>query len=132
MTPPFHKTLIVPLRVGMRPYQGELGYSTDDPHSASLIVSAGKQKAVWEFDRQLLRDGLTQAVGDGDVQVRPAANPGRVLIVLTSPDGNTMAFSAARELVQIFVTRIYTAVPEGTEHEWIDFDAEIAALLEEA
>lgn len=129
---PFHKTLDVPLRVGMRPYQGELGYSTADPHSASLIVRAGKQVAVWEFDRQLLRDGLTRAVGGGDVQIQPGTHPSRVLISLTSPGHNSMTFSAARELVQIFVTRIYTAVPEGTEHEWIDFDREIAALLEEA
>lgn len=128
---PFHKTLIVPLRVGMRPYQGELGYSTDDPHSAALVIRAGKSVAVWEFDRQLLRDGLTGKAGDGDVQIQPGTHPSRVLLTLTSPGGSA-TFTAARELVQIFVTRIYTAVPEGDEHLWIDFDREIAALLEEA
>lgn len=132
MKEPFHKSMELPLRFESQGCRSELRYSTEDPHMVALTIHAGSNVVPWEFARELLRDGRTQLVGDGDVQVEPDIEPSRVLITLTAKGGNSLTFSASKDLVTIFVTRIYTAVPEGAEHEWIDFDAEIAALLEEA
>ncbi|MER6900642.1 SsgA family sporulation/cell division regulator, partial [Amycolatopsis sp. NPDC000740] len=75
----------------------------------------------------LLADGLLAPAGDGDVQVRPAADDSRVLVELNAPDGSAVLEAAANELAD-FLDRTYDEVPVGSEDRCFDFDEELAKL----
>ena len=84
----------------------------------------------WTFARQLMTDGVTRPVGEGDVQVWPGAEggPAVVNLALSSPSGRALFEVPLTELVE-FLTRTYAAVPTGSEGEFVDVDAELALLL---
>lgn len=127
---PFEKSLDFPLRIGRRAVQARLAYTTDDPFAATLVISFKGVQVPWRMARELLRIGRTRTVGVGDVQIRPGHNKHYTLIRLQSPGGD-MTFEASTALITVFVMRIYEAVPEGREHEWLQLDREIAQLLTE-
>lgn len=82
---------------------------------AGFRSDAGKDEPViwWEFDRDLLRDGLIETAGHGDVQIAPDGH-GRVQIRLRSNDGEATA-SLPAAAVRCFVMRCDRAVRPGTE-----------------
>ena len=124
-------TLNLPLRLGRRPVQARLDYTSEDPFTVTLTIIDREQRQAWSLDRDLLRDGRHHRVGDGDVQVFPGSTGGQVAIRLC-PTGFDVTFEASKFLITPFLNRIYAAVPDGREHEWLQLDRELAELFLEA
>jgi hypothetical protein len=117
----------LPVRAGLR-------YDVADPYAVqvSFHTGAGTDGDVveWTFARQLLTDGVSAPVGEGDVQVWPSASAGLpvVCLSLSSPSGKALFEVPLPELVD-FLGQTYAAVPTGAESQHVDVDAELALLL---
>lgn len=114
-----------------------LMYDAGDPYAVqvSFHTGAGETADVvqWTFARQLLTDGVTAPVGQGDVQVWPSSpleegDDALICLSLSSPSGKALFEVPLPELVD-FLTMTYAAVPTGSESAHVDVDAELALLL---
>lgn len=115
----------------VEPLDVELHYDPRSPYAATAKFLTGAATVSWTFGRDLLRVGLYEPVGSGDVHVRPDLDENGQAIVhleLHSPQGMAVVVVPARD-VQCFVDRTTEAVPPGTESEHLDLDAAIDALL---
>jgi Streptomyces sporulation and cell division protein, SsgA len=122
--------LVVPGNPSL-PVAADVRYDVADPYAVRVAFHTGGADLVeWTFARQLLTDGTTRPVGEGDVQVWPAQNSARpcVNLSLSSPSGRALFELPMVNLVE-FLSRTYNAVPTGTESEHVDVDAELALLL---
>lgn len=126
--------LVVPDGQGL-PVAAVLRYEAVDPYAVHVGFRTGADEVVeWTFARQLLTDGVTGRVGEGDVQVWPISQtvPPRddagVCLSLCSPSGAAL-FEAPLDAVVAFLARTYCAVPVGSESDFVDVDAELALLL---
>ena len=111
----------------------DVTYDQTDPYAVRIAFHTGTDDTVeWTFARQLLTDGVTQAVGDGDVQVWPSQTAGRrtVCVALSSPSGRALFEASLPDVVQ-FLTRTYALVPTGHESSFVDVDVELAMLFSE-
>jgi hypothetical protein len=107
-----------------------LDYSARDPFAMSVTFHTGDGNVTWVFARDLLRDGIKDAAGEGDIRFRPA-HPSRgplVCVTLSSPSG-VANIEAPREELAAFVHDVYTAVPDGAEWMYLDLDTTIDGLL---
>jgi hypothetical protein len=117
----------LPVRAGLR-------YDVTDPYAVQVSFHTGSsgdgEIVEWTFARQLLTDGVTAPVGEGDVQVWPSASGGLpvVCLSLSSPSGKALFEVPLQELVD-FLGQTYAAVPTGAESQHVDVDAELALLL---
>ena len=117
----------LPVRAGLR-------YDVSDPYAVQVAFHTGNgsdaEIVEWTFARQLLTDGVTAPVGEGDVQVWPSASAGLpvVCLSLSSPSGKALFEVPLPELVD-FLGQTYAAVPTGSESQHVDVDAELALLL---
>jgi hypothetical protein len=117
----------LPVRAGLR-------YDVSDPYAVQVAFYTGSGNDAdvveWTFARQLLTDGVTAPVGEGDVQVWPSASSGLpvVCLSLSSPSGKALFEVPVAELVD-FLGQTYAAVPTGAESQHVDVDAELALLL---
>ena len=118
----------LPVRAGLRydvldPYAVQVSFHTGGSSTEGEIVE-------WTFARQLLTDGVTAPVGEGDVQVWPSASAGLpvVCLSLSSPSGKALFEVPLPELVD-FLGQTYAAIPTGSEGDHVDVDAELALLL---
>lgn len=116
----------LPVRAGLR-------YDVTDPYAVQVAFHTGSndgEVVEWTFARQLLTDGVTAPVGEGDVQVWPSASAGLpvVCLSLSSPSGKALFEVPLPELVD-FLGQTYAAVPTGAESQHVDVDAELALLL---
>ena len=122
------------------PLVASLYYSGSDPYAIRIAFHVGADEPVeWIFARELLADGMTTPVGDGDVQIWPSSpvddpdgeirGPLTVLNVkLSSPFGEAH-FEAPAEAIIKFLDRTYSIVRMGQESDVIDIDAELNGLL---
>lgn len=113
------------------PIEAELQYDPRDPYAVTTVFMTGASKVRWTFGRDLLREGLYEPCGDGDVHVWPCLDSqGRavVIIELCSPDGEALVQAKTGDLTS-FVERMNKAVEPGTESERMDVDAAITAIL---
>lgn len=113
------------------PVVADLRYEARDPYAVHVAFHTGDDEVVdWVFARQLLTDGVTHPVGDGDVKVWPSHSAGRpvVCLSLSSPSGRALFEIPLESLVEL-LTRTYAAVPTGSESDFVDVDAELALLL---
>ena len=113
------------------PVDALLRYETSDPYAVHVGFHTGGEDVVeWTFARQLLTDGVTRAVGEGDVQVWPAHGGTEQLVCLSlsSPSGTALFEAPLGRLVE-FLTQTYAAVPTGSESDYVDLDAELALLM---
>jgi hypothetical protein len=113
------------------PIEAELQYDPRDPYAVTTVFMTGASKVRWTFGRDLLREGLYEPCGDGDVHVWPCLDSqGRavVIIELCSPDGEALVQAKTGDLTS-FVERMNKAVEPGTESELTDVDAAITAIL---
>ena len=115
----------------------DLRYQTDDPWAVHMAFHiddgagrAGDSTVEWIFARQLLVDGFTGPVGDGDIRVWPAYADADFVInlAMASPSGSAV-FEIDREPLVQFLQETYLAVPTGTEAHVVDLDAELTLLL---
>ena len=107
-----------------------LTYSLDDPFAASATFRTGDGDITWTFARDLLRDGMSEAVGEGDIQIRPG-HPSRgpvIMLTLSSPSGGAQ-IEAPRHDVADFVAETYRVCPDGSEWMYLDLDRTIDNLL---
>lgn len=117
----------LPVRAGLR-------YDVADPYAVQVAFHTGSatdgEIVEWTFARQLLTDGVSAAVGEGDVQVWPSSSAGLsvVCLSLSSPSGKALFEVPLPELVD-FLGQTYAAVPTGSESHHVDVDAELALLL---
>lgn len=115
------------------PVQAELRYDSADPFAVRGDFCLAGQVVRWVFARVLLRSGLYEPTGAGDVRVRPAIDEdGRavVLVELSSPDGSAAMRALANEVAS-FLRRTEGLVPPGCESAHIDLDGALARLLED-
>lgn len=113
------------------PIEAELQYDPRDPYAVTTVFMTGASKVRWTFGRDLLREGLYEPCGDGDVHVWPCLDSqghAVVIIELCSPDGEALVQAKAGDLTS-FVERMNKAVEPGTESELTDVDAAITAIL---
>ena len=110
-----------------------LRYSADDPWAVRVAFQTGGEGdgiVEWMFARQLLTDGVSGTVGEGDIRVWPAMSGGERVInlAMASPSGSALFEIDRYELVE-FLQQTYLAVPTGLEGDAVDLDAELEALL---
>jgi hypothetical protein len=113
------------------PLRADIEYSGADPYAVRVTFHTGLDEVVaWTFARSLLTEGVSDPVGEGDVQVWPSSNGGvpTVCLSLCSPSGRALFEAPLPDLVE-FLNRTYASVPTGRESEYIDVDAELAMLL---
>jgi hypothetical protein len=111
----------------------ELGYSPADPYAVTATFRTPGGDVIWTFARELLSRGLTAPAGEGDVHVWPCLDAsGRAVVIIefSSPDGELLV-QAPTEVVFRFVSRTVSAVPEGSESDFVDVDQLIGRLLSE-
>jgi Streptomyces sporulation and cell division protein, SsgA len=114
-----------------RAVNADVNYSATDPYAVRVDFHTGSAEVVeWTFARSLLSDGVTHAVGEGDVHVWPALKTDRqrVCLSLSSPSGRAL-FEAPLPRVVEFLSRTYELVPTGCESDFVDIDAGLAELL---
>lgn len=122
--------LIVPGSAAL-PVRADCRYDAGDPYAVHMSFHTGTGEVVeWTFARQLLTDGVTRPVGEGDVQVWPSQSGHQqvVCLALSSPSGRALFEIPLAPLVE-FLTRSYAVVPTGHESSFVDVDAELALLL---
>jgi hypothetical protein len=107
-----------------------LAYSPDEPYAVTALFRTSDGDVTWVFGRDLLEDGMTESVGEGDVAVWPSATGGAHVICLSlaSPSGSAL-LEADLVAVRSFLDASYQLVPLGAEADQLDIDAELAVLL---
>lgn len=116
---------------GATPLETELTYDARDPFAVSAIFNTIAGQVRWTFGRDLLIGGLTEPTGDGDVHVWPCMDDDArpvVIIELCSPDGEALVQARTQD-VATFVRRTTALVAPGSEAEFVDIDAAIAAIF---
>ena len=127
------------------PLMASLHYTCQDPYAVKMAFHIGTDEPVeWTLARDLLAAALHSREGIGDVQAWPsaalpdpaaedgtAAGSGILNISMTSPFGHAQ-FEAPAVALASFLRRTFRIVPAGQESLFIDFDAELAALLSQA
>jgi hypothetical protein len=120
---------------GELPLAAELRYSAGDPLAVEALFDDGGEEPVrWVFARDLLSAGLDRRAGNGDVVVWPtndADGTRAVHLRLRSPHGDAL-LEASANAIQAFLVATWRLVPPGTEHEYLDVDGVIDALLGES
>jgi hypothetical protein len=113
------------------PIQAELHYDPRDPYAMTAVFLTGDSEVRWTFGRDLLLEGISEPIGDGDVHVWPCMDAdGRpvVLIELCSPDGEALVQARTGDLAS-FLDRVTAAVPPGAEPRLLDIDAALASIF---
>lgn len=114
------------------PIDAELQYDPRDPYAVTTVFMTGESHVRWTFGRDLLREGLYEPSGDGDVHVWPcldADGHAVVIIELCSPDGEALVQARTGDL-SAFVGRMTKAVAPGEESRHLDVDAAILAFFD--
>ena len=105
-----------------------LGYDPADPWAVEVTFGRSAETVRWLIGRDLMLAGMTDPVGEGDVQLSPSIDEyGRAAVVveLNSPNGRLVTQLATRDLGS-FLARTLAMVPEGTES--IDLDQMVKEL----
>ena len=105
-------------------------YSQLEPLSVKVTFHTGIDGPVeWSFARDLLKQGLDVASGDGDVKVTPVFESDPLIqISLASPYG-TATFRMNRWIISDFLSKSYALVPQGEEDKLLDIDATLEKIL---
>lgn len=116
------------------PLTATLHYDAADPLAVTALFDDGGKKPVrWVFSRALLVTGMDRLTGNGDVVIWPTFDDDgerAIHIQLRSPHGDAL-LEAPADALETFLSSTSRLVPPGTEHEAIDLDALVHALLSE-
>ena len=113
------------------PLDAEFEYDPADPFAVSVLFADEPTPVRWTFARELLIEGFYEPTGDGDVHVWPCLNTegaAVVILELSSPSGEVLVQVSSRSLAS-FIHQMVAMVPQGSEAEVVDLDAEIAQLF---
>ncbi|MFJ9575989.1 SsgA family sporulation/cell division regulator [Streptomyces sp. NPDC101191] len=109
-----------------------LRYDREDPYAVSMAfpppATLEGVEVSWAFARDLLVQGVEGPAGVGDVRVRPYGYD-RTVVEFHAPEGVAMVHIRTSEL-RSFLERSQHLVPRGLEHEYVDWDHDLAQLLE--
>ena len=106
-------------------------YDDLDPYAVGITFHIPAGEVPWVVARSLLRRGLTEPTGDGDIRLRPALDEnGRAIVRMAfhSPEGRLRVTVCSGELLS-FLTRTWEIVPLGSEPRQFDLDDLVALLL---
>jgi Streptomyces sporulation and cell division protein, SsgA len=107
-------------------------YDARDPFAVRIEfggAGSGTEDGVtWLIGRELLRAGLDQPTGDGDVRVGPGAGTDVVFLCLRAPSGEAL-MELSRAALAVFLACTESLVPFGAEEAAIDLDDELVVLL---
>ena len=112
----------------------ELSYDAADPFAVVAVFDTDGERINWTFARDLLRLGLFEPAGDGDIHLWPstdASGEETVIIELCSPDGESTLQTPAVTIAS-FLDATSRVVPFGTESSYVDIDALVAGILASA
>jgi hypothetical protein len=113
------------------PLAAELRYDKSDPYAVAACFLAGESQVQWVFARDLLKRGIHQPTGDGDVHIWPCLDTlghAATIIELSSPDGEALIQARTDELYD-FLAEAEALVRSGTEAEHVDVDSALVQLL---
>jgi Streptomyces sporulation and cell division protein, SsgA len=123
--------LLLDLPLRQAPLTASLHYSAGDPYAVMIAFHVGQDEPVeWILARDLLAGGTKGPEGIGDVRIWPGDSAdarGVLNIELSSPFGQAR-FEAPAADVAAFLARTYQLVPEGSETDHVDIDAELFSL----
>jgi len=114
-----------------RDVAAQFSYDPADPYAVWVTLPWIDDTHRWAMCRTLVARGLTDPVGEGDVQLWPSTDEtgsGVVVIDLWSADVHVVAEVSTRDLYR-FLTRTLATVPFGSEHQHLDVDLLIGDLL---
>jgi hypothetical protein len=96
-----------------------------------MVLMSRSRFVRWTFGRDLIRSGLLEPSGDGDVHVWPCVDcDGHGAVVIELCSGNVCAlFQARSEDLSGFVEQMDKAVEPGAESRHVSVDAATAAIL---
>lgn len=108
-----------------------LHYDRTDPFAVRMTFPAPATlegiEVCWTFARELLVSGLEDAVGHGDVRVRPYGFD-RTVLEFHAPEGTAVVHVRSGE-VRNFLQQTTELVPVGLEHLQVDLDHDLAELM---
>jgi hypothetical protein len=111
----------------------ELSYQAADPYAVRLAVTIGDAPGAWAIGRDLLSEGLTRPVGEGEARIW--ASPfglRQVVWIRFGQHQRTALIELAMEDLRAFVDQTYKLVPVGSEPLYIDVDSLIDGLIRDA
>jgi hypothetical protein len=117
--------IMVRCRADAHPVKTVWQWERSEPYLLTVLFVDKGEVIPWEFDRDLLADGLKGEAGEGDVQVRRRSDK-EVSIRLESHDG-TATYDAPSDALTKFLARTTASVPRSREH--VDVDAALAKIL---
>jgi hypothetical protein len=108
-------------------------YDARDPYAVRITFGSPavdfEDAVTWLIGRELLRAGLDQLTGDGDVRVGPTAASSDVLFLqLRAPSGEAL-LEFSRTALAAFIAGTEKLVPLGAEGAAIDLDGVLAVIL---
>jgi len=109
-------------------------YDATDPFAVILAVRTRSDRWVeWLVGRELVRDALDGATGEGDIRMSPQTVQGYeiVEIEIRSTDGRAV-LEVDRDLLRHFVDASAEVVAFGDESDRMNLDEEIAKLTADA
>ncbi|MFJ9824120.1 spore wall synthesis regulator SsgD [Streptomyces sp. NPDC101160] len=110
-----------------------LRYDREDPYAVSMAfpppATLEGVEVSWAFARELLAEGVEGPAGVGDVRLRPYGYD-RTVVEFHAPEGVAMVHVRTSEL-RSFLERSQHLVPRGRENQYLDWDGNLAQLLEE-
>lgn len=116
------------------PLAAELCYDKKDPYAVAAVFRTGETEVRWVFARDLLKAGLYEPTGDGDVHVWPCLDArGRAvtIIELSSPDGEALMQARSDEVCE-FLLRTEDLVASGEEAGLMDVETALTRILDSA
>jgi hypothetical protein len=116
-----------------RPVMIELSYDITDPYAIRFAVSTGDAPDQWAVGRDLLSEGLTRPVGEGEARVWPSQfGPRPVLWIQFGRRQRTALIELMADDLQEFIDESYKLVPIGTEPLQVDMDTLLKELIRDA
>ncbi|MET9379211.1 SsgA family sporulation/cell division regulator [Streptomyces sp. NPDC003035] len=110
-----------------------LRYDREDPFAVSMAfpppATLEGVEVSWAFSRELLAEGVEGPAGVGDVRVRPYGYD-RTVVEFHAPEGVAVVHIRTAELRR-FLKRSQHLVPVGREHQYLDWDQDLAQLLDD-
>lgn len=115
------------------PLRADLSYDPADPLFVTVAFRPRGGTAVhWQISRDLLRDGLLQPSGTGDVRIWPTLDRGCAVVRMRLRGrGSSALFQISLPELQDWLMRTCELVRPGTELGDADWDAAFRALLDD-
>lgn len=113
--------------IGTNVLKARMMYDRSDPLVVLMQVYCVHGPVTWLISRDLLRDGMTHPVGDGDVHVSTDEATGLVSLELSSPSGHAVVAFEAKAITDLLDASA-RVVMWGDEFRNVDWDAVLRAV----